>query len=87
MRWTSWTTSGGRLADRVQITTDGHRAYLDAVEGAFGGNVDYAQMVKVYGQPTDEEGAPTLLFGQVPSGRARYPYPVIQTWQRSTPAT
>ena len=45
----------GRLADRVQITTDGHRAYLDAVEGAFGGNVDYAQMVKVYGQPTDEE--------------------------------
>ena len=45
----------GRLADRVQITTDGHRAYLDAVEGAFGGNVDYAQMVKIYGQPTDEE--------------------------------
>ena len=45
----------GRLADRVQISTDGHRAYLDAVEGAFGGNVDYAQMVKVYGQPTDEE--------------------------------
>ena len=45
----------GRLADRVQLSTDGHRAYLDAVEGAFGGNVDYAQMVKVYGQPTDEE--------------------------------
>ena len=31
-----------RLADRVQLTTDGHRAYLEAVEGAFGGDVDYA---------------------------------------------
>lgn len=39
-----------RLANRVQITTDGHRAYLEAVEGAFGGDVDYAQLVKVYGQ-------------------------------------
>ena len=39
-----------RLADRVQLTTDGHRAYLEAVEGAFGGNVDYvAQLVKQYG--------------------------------------
>ena len=31
-----------RLATRVQLTTDGHRAYLDAVEGAFGGDMDYA---------------------------------------------
>ena len=31
-----------RLANRVQLTTDGHRAYLEAVEGAFGGDVDYA---------------------------------------------
>ena len=38
-----------RLANRVQLTTDGHRAYLEAVEGAFGGNVDYAQLVKIYG--------------------------------------
>lgn len=38
-----------RLASRVQLTTDGHRAYLDAVEGAFGANVDYAQLVKLYG--------------------------------------
>ena len=38
-----------RLADRVQLTTDGHRAYLGAVEGAFGGDVDYAQLVKLYG--------------------------------------
>lgn len=39
-----------RLANRVQLTTDGHRAYLEAVEGAFGGDVDYAQVIKMYGQ-------------------------------------
>jgi IS1 family transposase len=33
-----------RLANRVQISTDGHRAYLEAIEGAFGGDVDYAQI-------------------------------------------
>jgi IS1 family transposase len=38
-----------RLANRVQITTDGHRAYLEAIEGAFGGDVDYAVLHKVYG--------------------------------------
>ncbi|GBE43740.1 IS1 transposase [bacterium BMS3Bbin10] len=38
-----------RLANRVQLTTDGHKAYLEAVEGAFGGDVDYAQLVKMYG--------------------------------------
>ena len=38
-----------RLANRVQITTDGHKAYLEAIEGAFGGDVDYAQLVKMYG--------------------------------------
>lgn len=44
-----------RLANRVRLTTDGHRAYLEAVEGAFGGDVDYAQLVKLYG----EEGSRT----------------------------
>ena len=38
-----------RLANRVQLTTDGHKAYLDAVEGAFGGDVDYAMLIKLYG--------------------------------------
>jgi hypothetical protein len=40
-----------RLANRVQLTSDGHRAYLEAVEGAFGG--DYAQLVKIYGEAPD----------------------------------
>jgi hypothetical protein len=39
----------GRLVNRVQITTDGLKAYVAAVEDAFGGDVDYAQLVKVYG--------------------------------------
>jgi IS1 family transposase len=38
-----------RLAHRVQLTSDGHKAYLEAVEGAFGGDVDYAMLVKLYG--------------------------------------
>ncbi len=42
-----------RLASRVQLTSDGHRAYLEAVEGAFGGDVDYAQLVKLYGDAPD----------------------------------
>ena len=44
-----------RLANRVQLTTDGHKAYLEAVEGAFGGAVDYAQLVKLYGKPTGKD--------------------------------
>jgi IS1 family transposase len=39
-----------RLANRVQLTTDGHKAYLEAVQGAFGADVDYAQLVKFYGE-------------------------------------
>lgn len=38
-----------RLANRVQLTSDGDRAYLEAVEGAFGGDADYAQLVKLFG--------------------------------------
>ena len=45
-----------RLANRVQLTTDGHRAYLDAVEGAFGADVDYAQLVKLYGDTPGPSG-------------------------------
>ena len=45
-----------RLANRVQLTTDGHRAYLEAVEGAFGGDVDYAQLIKLYGEPAGQKG-------------------------------
>jgi len=39
----------GRLAHRVQLTTDGHKPYLTAVEDAFGADIDYAMLVKIYG--------------------------------------
>ena len=44
-----------RLANRVQLTTDGHRAYMEAVEDAFGGDVDYAQLIKMYGAAPKSE--------------------------------
>ena len=44
-----------RLANRVQLTTDGHKMYLEAVEGAFGSEVDYAMLVKVYGASPEKE--------------------------------
>lgn len=44
-----------RLANRVQLTTDGHKAYLEAVEGAFGADVDYAMLVKLYGEATGQK--------------------------------
>jgi IS1 family transposase len=45
-----------RLAVRVQLTTDGNRPYLDAVEQAFGGEVDYAMLVKLYGRSAEGTG-------------------------------
>ena len=44
-----------RLANRVQLTTDGHRMYLEAVERSFGPNVDFAQLVKLYGQEPESK--------------------------------
>jgi hypothetical protein len=42
-----------RFAHKVQLTTDGLKVYLDAVEGAFGGDIDYAMLVKMYGESTE----------------------------------
>ncbi len=39
-----------RMASRIQLTSDGHKAYLEAVEGAFGQDVDFSQLVKIYGE-------------------------------------
>jgi IS1 family transposase len=45
----------GRLANRIQLTTDGHRVYADAVESAFGSDIDYAMLVKLYGNDNETE--------------------------------
>ena len=54
-----------RLANRIQLTTDGHRVYLEAVEGAFGSNVDYAMLVKMYGEDpkADTKYSPSECIG------------------------
>ena len=44
-----------RIRNRVQITTDGHKAYLEAVENAFGADIDYAQLQKIYGAVNENE--------------------------------
>jgi len=44
-----------RLGNRVQLTTDGHKMYLEAVEHVFGSGIDYAQIVKLYGQELEGE--------------------------------
>jgi IS1 family transposase len=54
-----------RLTTRVQITTDGHKAYIEAVEGAFGMDVDYALLIKLYGSPSqpDTRYSPGVCIG------------------------
>jgi len=47
-----------RLARRVQLTTDGHKVYLEAVEGAFGADVDYAMLVKMKGTTPNAQRRP-----------------------------
>ena len=45
-----------RLAKRVQLTSDGHRPYLRAIEEAFGDDIDYAMLVKTYGEAPEPAG-------------------------------
>ncbi len=54
-----------RIRNRIQITTDGHKAYLEAVENAFGADVDYAQLQKIYGASLENETrySPAVCIG------------------------
>jgi IS1 family transposase len=54
-----------RLANRVQLTSDGHKAYLEAVEGGFGADIDYAMLVKLYGESPEAEKrySPAVCIG------------------------
>jgi IS1 family transposase len=55
----------GRLASRIQLTSDGLKMYVKAVDRAFGGDVDYAMLVKIYGKPEGEEKrySPAVCIG------------------------
>ena len=59
-----------RVKGRMQITTDGHNAYISAVEGVFGDDTDYAQLVKLYGEPaagpgTEHRYSPSACTGAI----------------------
>jgi IS1 family transposase len=64
-----------RLVNRVQLTTDGHRVYLDAVESAFGSEIDYATLVKIYGKPVETETrySPAQCLGATAATIAGHP--------------
>src|SRR5206468_485320 len=57
-----------RLSNRIQLTSDGLKLYLDAVEDAFGGDIDYAMLVKVYGASGENETrySPAKCLGCIP---------------------
>ena len=55
--WTFMKDLASRLSNRVQLTTDGHKPYLQAVEGAFGSEIDYATLTKLYGATEPESEA------------------------------
>jgi IS1 family transposase len=61
-----------RLATRVQLTTDGFKPYIAAVDDTFGSEVDYAQLVKIYGQPKASAASarnwyePVRVMGAIP---------------------
>ena len=68
----------GRLADRTQLTSDGLSLYVPAVEDAFGANVDYSQLVKLYGSASESESrrySPATCLGCVPKSITGEPDP------------
>lgn len=68
-----------RLAHRVQLTTDGHQLYLKAVAETFGNDVDYAQLIKVYGADTSRKPerrySPAVCLDAIPSTVVGNPNP------------
>ena len=71
------TDLASRLANRIQLTTDGDRTYLAAVEDAFGGAVDYAMLVKIYGSSGEPQTrySPAACLGCIPTPIAGDPDP------------
>jgi len=65
--WTFMQDVAARLKYRIQLTTDGHKPYLQAVEDAFGADIDYAMLIKLYGQDPEGEKrySPAKCIGTV----------------------
>lgn len=66
-----------RLTRRAQITTDGFRPYINAIEDAFGVNVDYAMMIKLYGKDESEPYAPAHIVNALPIPVTGNPNPAL----------
>ncbi len=68
----------GRLANRTQLTTDGFAPYVGAVEDVFGADIDFAQLIKIYANPTEERRgrySPSECIGAVPTSVTGNPDP------------
>ena len=76
---TFMTDLAGRLSHRVQLTTDGFHPYLVAVDNAFGGEIDYAQLIKVYGSDPSRKAerrySPAVCLDAIPSRVSGNPDP------------
>jgi IS1 family transposase len=68
-----------RLANRVHLTTDGFRPYINAVEDAFGADVDYAMLIKMYGKNEAEPYAPAQIVNALPIPVSGKPNPRLIT--------
>src|SRR5438034_603692 len=65
-----------RISNRIQLTTDGHRMYLSAVEDAFGGDIDYAMLHKIYrSNDSDTRYSPAKCIGCIPQDVTGEPDP------------
>ena len=72
------TDLGARLANRTQLTTDGFAPYVGAVEDAFGADIDFAQLIKIYASPIEERRgrySPSDCIGAVPTSVTGNPDP------------
>jgi hypothetical protein len=74
----------GRLSNRIQLTSDGHRMYLDAASEAFGGDVDFAQLVKTMATTLRANSATARRNGLALSASTSLAIPILST---SAPAT
>jgi hypothetical protein len=73
-----------RLADRVQLTSDGLSIGLQAVERAFRGQVDYAQLVKIYGDASEGQKRYSPQNASGANGRQLSPIPILSASARAT---
>jgi len=76
-----------RMANRVQLTTDGLRVYLLTVPDAFAGEVDYAQLIKVYGPDPNMPGTARRYSPRCASASSARPSWATLTRRTSPPAT